>query len=83
MSPIVGIAQPPTGVIREVFFRRGWDIERGPHGSQTLDGPMHFETFSYKAARFNFHSTLAPHYQECYGVSEASKEQETGRRYWQ
>ena len=41
MSPVVCITQPPTRVICEGLFRRGRDVERGPHCSQkrclTLD----------------------------------------------
>lgn len=34
VSPVVCITQPPTRVICEGLFRRGWNVERGPHRSQ-------------------------------------------------
>jgi hypothetical protein len=33
MSPVVCVAQPPTRIICEGLFGRGWDVERGPHRS--------------------------------------------------
>jgi hypothetical protein len=39
MSPVVCVTQPPTRIICEGLFGRGWDVERGPHRSQMKISP--------------------------------------------
>jgi hypothetical protein len=62
MSTVVGIAQSPTGVIREALLvvsaRLGYQEESTCLIDVIMsDGSVHFETFSYKATPlFSLHA---------------------------
>ena len=66
MSPVVCVAQPPTRIICEGLFGRGWDLERSPHRSQMRTKICRFRlataTTLWQASRRQLAEWLYPYF---------------------